>query len=71
MDCLSLASVGILMENDNGGTLLGGGNCSGCDNGDIHDLVAVYPLNVHRTPCLLSDMDISSSNATVCCAISQ
>jgi len=69
VDCLSLASVGILMEDDDDGTSLGGGNSSGCNNGHVHDLVVVYPLNIHRTPCSLDETDISPGNATICSTI--
>jgi len=71
MDCLSLASVGILVEDGNDGTLLGGDHCSSCDDGNIHDLMVVNPSDIYRAPCLLNDMDISSGNASICSTINQ
>jgi len=71
MDHLSLASVGILVEDGNDGTSLGGDHCSSCDDGNICDLMVVDPLDVYRAPCLLNDTDISSGNASICSMINQ
>ena len=71
MKCFSLASVGVLMENDNDGTSLGGDHYSSHDDGNIHDLMVVNPLDVYGAPCLLNDMDISSSNASIHSTINQ
>ena len=71
MNHFSLASVDILMENDNDGTLLGGDHCSSCDNGNICDLVVVNPSDIHRASCLLNDTYVSSGNATIRSTINQ
>ena len=59
------------MEDDDDGTSLGGDHCSGCDDGNVRDLVVVNPSDVYGAPCLLNDADVSSGNASIRSTVNQ
>jgi len=61
----ALPSVCILVQNGNGGTMLGLDNSSSCCNRDVGDLMIVNASDINSSIRFLNDANIITSNASI------
>ena len=71
MNGFSLASVSILVQNDDDFTALCFHYCSSSYNRDVHNLVVVNSLHIDLTACPVDDTNIVTSNSTIGTSINE
>ena len=65
MDSLTLSSVGILVKDGNGRTMLCLDNATSCYNGDIGNLMIIDAPDIDRSIRFLDDTNIVTSYTTI------
>jgi len=61
----ALSGVCILVQNGNGGSMLGLGSSPSCHNGNVGYLMLVNASDINSSIRLLNDVNIITSNATI------
>jgi len=71
MDSLTLSSVGILVKDGNGRTMLCLDNAASCYDGDIGNLMIIDAPDIDRSIRFLNDTNVVTSYATIGASVNE